>query len=102
MKFQLSGQNYIRSSTMIRKPLVVVLIALFFLLLIGPTVAQDATESAENVIAEGLNFPRGIVYDADGNLYIAESGAGGDLVMIEQEGVQITGGLTGQVSKIAS
>jgi sugar lactone lactonase YvrE len=86
---------------MIRKPLVVVLAALFFTLLIAPAVAQDTAAPPGTVIAEGLTFPRGIAYDEEGNLYVAEAGSGGDVLLFEQEGVQITGGLTSQVTKIA-
>ncbi|MCU0495746.1 MAG: ScyD/ScyE family protein [Anaerolineae bacterium] len=52
-------------------------------------------------IVSGLSYPRGIEYDADGNLYIAESGAGGDQVISEIEGLQIKGGSTGQIIKVA-
>jgi hypothetical protein len=31
----------------------------------------------ENAILTGLNFPRGVAYDAAGNLYAGESGLGG-------------------------
>src|SRR6185295_8220479 len=50
---------------------------------------------------EGLAFPRGIAFDADGNLYLAESGLGGEATLLETPDVKITGGLTGLVSKIA-
>ncbi|MBK8022297.1 MAG: hypothetical protein IPK19_12915 [Chloroflexi bacterium] len=39
----------------------------------GAAVAQD-----EDVVATGLNNPRNVFLTADGTLYIAEAGAGGD------------------------
>ncbi len=82
---------------MFRKLQIVLFCALVLALLVAPTAAQD---SSENVIAAGLNSPRGIAYDADGNLYVTEAGAGGDTVLLLQEDAQITAGLTGQVLKI--
>jgi sugar lactone lactonase YvrE len=81
---------------MLRKSLLV-LLALFSVLVMSlPALAQDSS-----TVAEGLAFPRGIAFDADGNLYVAESGLGGEQVLLATEDVQITGGLTGKVSKIA-
>ena len=40
-----------------------------------PTSAQES-----NVIANGLNNPRGLFYDQNGVLWIAEAGTGGDQV----------------------
>jgi sugar lactone lactonase YvrE len=80
---------------MFRKLLFVGVAALCLAALIAPAVAQDG------VVVDGLTYPRGIAYDEDGNLYIAEAGGGGDLVLFEQPDVTITGGLSGQVIKIA-
>lgn len=51
-------------------------LAMFLLSMAAVTTAQD--ESGPTVITDGLIHPRGIAYDADGNLYIAEGGNGGD------------------------
>ena len=83
------------------------LIALFAL----PAFAQDETPEAtegmmppppENAIVSGLNNPRGVAYDADGNLYVTEAGAAGSqLVMSGEEGDTYVG-LTSQVIKVAA
>ncbi|MEO8606638.1 MAG: ScyD/ScyE family protein [Chloroflexota bacterium] len=83
---------------MLRKSLFV-LLALFSVLVLSlPALAQD---SKSTNVAEGLSFPRGIAFDADGNLYVAESGLGGEQKLLVTDDVTITGGLTGQITKIA-
>lgn len=47
-----------------------------FLLL---TMIATGVSAQENVVATGLNGPRGMSYDAEGNLFIAEAGTGGTL-----------------------
>jgi sugar lactone lactonase YvrE len=81
---------------MLRKSVLVLLAVVAILMVAAPAIAQDTT-----TIVEGLAFPRGIAFDADGNLYIAESGLGGEQTLLETPDVKITGGLTGLVSKIA-
>jgi hypothetical protein len=81
---------------MLKKSLFVLFALLVVMLLVAPAVAQETT-----IIAEGLNYPRGIAFDEEGNLYIAEAGSGGEQILLEVEGSQITGGLTGQVSVVA-
>ena len=39
---------------------------------------KAARANSYEVVADGLDNPRGIVFDANGNLYVAESGKGGD------------------------
>ena len=46
--------------------------------LLGLTLPTSAQES--NVIVNGLNNPRGLYYDENGVLWIAEAGTGGDLI----------------------
>lgn len=67
---------------------------LMIVLAAGPIFAQD------DVIASGLNNPRKLMYDADGTLYIAEAGAGGDT---EAEGPfgPVTVGLTSQITIVS-
>lgn len=53
------------------------------------------------IIAEGLRSPRQMFYDADGTLYIAEAGTGGDsMISIDEENF-IMSGLTGQISAVS-
>ncbi len=80
---------------MLRKSLIFLLAIIMVVMVILPAAAQDA-----EVVAEGLNSPRGIAFDEDGNLYVAEAGSGGEKVLLEVEGAQISGGLTSQVSMI--
>jgi hypothetical protein len=71
--------------------------------------AQDATEealateeaAAANAVVSGLNQPRGLAYDSEGNLYIAEAGSGGDYVVAETEMGNTTAGATSQIKMIA-
>ncbi|MFT4037511.1 MAG: ScyD/ScyE family protein [Thermomicrobiales bacterium] len=76
--------------------------------------AQDATPMASaeamgppppayaTVIASGLNNPRGLFVDADGNIWVAESGLGGDgPCATGPEGNEECMGMTGAVAKIA-
>ncbi|MBK8021497.1 MAG: hypothetical protein IPK19_08710 [Chloroflexi bacterium] len=62
----------------------------------GAAVAQD-----EDVVATGLNNPRNVFLAADGTLYIAEAGAGGDSEVQGPFG-PAAGGLTGQVSAVTA
>jgi hypothetical protein len=65
--------------------------------------AQDATEeaAAANAVVSGLNQPRGLAYDSEGNLYIAEPGTGGDLIIEETEMGNTTAGATSQIKRVA-
>lgn len=70
------------------------------ILFVVPTLAQDEP------IASGLNYPRGLAYDSDGNLYIIEAGVGGELEVPApppaEPGTTAQMGLTSQVSMIAA
>lgn len=80
------------------------------------TAAQDATPMASpesmgpppapdyaTVIATGLANPRGLFVDADGNLWVAESGIGGDgPCAMGPEGNEECMGQTGGITKIAA
>lgn len=80
------------------------------------TAAQDATPMASpeamgpppapdyaTVIATGLANPRGLFVDADGNLWVAESGVGGDgPCAMGPEGNEECMGLSGGVTKISA
>lgn len=53
------------------------LVAGILVLLLAPMVL--AQSSNQSVFATGFNNPRGLTFDHDGNLYVAEGGAGGAL-----------------------
>jgi hypothetical protein len=82
--------------------LVVCTVGLLALALAPAALAQNVT-----VFASGFNNPRGLTFDADGNLYVAEGGAGGTLSsagLCPQVVAPIgpyTGGFTSRISKVA-
>jgi secreted PhoX family phosphatase len=82
-----------------------------FLLVAISTIALSAFGFAQlssnaSVFASGFNNPRGLAFGADGNLYVAEGGAGGSLStagVCEQVVPPVgpyTGGYTGRISKV--
>lgn len=93
---------------MFRKQLVFAALGMSLLAL--PVMAQEGTDEApmlppppENAIVAGLSGARGVNYDADGNLYIAEAGSGGPITLMESPDFgTITTGFTGQVTMIAA
>ncbi len=52
------------------------------------------------VVADGLANPRGITFDANGDLYVAEAGSGGDGVCVEGPEGTICFGNSGAVTKV--
>jgi hypothetical protein len=71
-----------------------------------PVLAQDATEEAAampgEAVAEGLNQPRQLFIGADGTLYVAEAGTGGETAAPSRQGggdVQV--GLTSQITAVS-
>jgi hypothetical protein len=65
------------------------------IVLVLPVLGQDAPE----VVASGLNNPRHLFYAADGTLYIAEAGVGGETsAPSPQGGGEVLIGLSSQVS----
>lgn len=65
------------------------------------TSAVGAVSAQEGVIADGLNNPRGIAFDSDGTLYVAEVGLGGDFDVEGNFGPALAGG-TGSVTTISA
>lgn len=75
-------------------------LALALLLCLG---ASASAQSNVTTFATGFEFPRGPTFGPDGNLYVAEAGAGGDMStigMCPQTDVPYTSGFTGRVSKV--
>lgn len=94
---------------MFRKNFVVPVLSLGLAAMLAmPALAQDATEEAtlppvpENAILSGLNNPRGLSYDADGNLYVAEAGTGGKEVLMSTDEGDVVAGFTSQITKLAA
>ena len=52
------------------------------------------------VVAEGLNNPRGMTFGPDGGLYIAEAGVGGSTCFTFPDGSQVCWGYTSQVTRV--
>lgn len=67
------------------------LLAVLLIALILPVGAQD---DGATVIADELRNPRQMSYDADGNLYIAEAGLGGEELSIDGDGFGATSRVT--------
>jgi hypothetical protein len=75
------------------KSVTISLLVLLMILATIPTAAQD------DVLAEGFISPRGIAYDSDGNLYVVQTGSGGNLEIEGMFGTIAVGG-TGALTRI--
>jgi len=79
--------------------------SLFGRLILALTVAlagalPGSAQSNMTMVAQGLNGPRGLFFDADDNLYVAEAGTGGEMSMGAGEG-EMSYGPTSQITRIA-
>ncbi len=72
--------------------------ALLTVALAAPAVAQEPTLE---VLADGLNNPRGVKVADDGSVYVAEAGFGGDTCMGEGEEAGCFG-LTGAITRVSA
>ena len=79
-----------------RKVFVVVFVMVSLIVAVGTVGAVDTP------LIDGLNQPRGLAYDRDGNLYIADPGIGGELLYGEASefGEQPSAGATSQLLMI--
>ncbi|MFN8619731.1 MAG: ScyD/ScyE family protein [Chloroflexota bacterium] len=72
---------------------------------VAPAMAQDSSPAASgaagpwSVVVQGLDAPRGLAIGADGTLYVAEAGAGGDQCMETERG-KACAGMTSGISAI--
>ena len=81
--------------------LLVAMVALAAISISGPTAAQDAP--AVSVAGGGLINPRGVTWDADGALVVAEAGTGGEAeaeIQVPPPTGPYRGGPTARVSRI--
>lgn len=81
-------------------PLVAAIITAITALSFGSASAQELPPpSAGTVLTSGLLQPKGIIIGPDGDLYVAESGTGGDSDFVV-DGVTYKNGYTGRISRI--
>ncbi len=73
------------------------------MLLFTPTQSATAAVGGWEVVASNLSNPRHLTFDADGNLYIAEAGMGGDTCVNpdpENPDLEVCYGRTGAITKV--
>ena len=61
---------------------------------------QPQRPTSFQVVAQGLNNPRGMTFGPDGSLYIAEAGVGGSSCFTLPDGSQVCWGYTSQVTRV--
>ncbi len=71
-------------------------------LLVAPLAATDWKRSSFEVIASGLDTPRGLAFGPDRALYVAEAGRGGDgKCIVNGAGATVCFGNTGAITRIS-
>ena len=70
------------------------------LLVLAPAQAEPGGTTELEVVASGLANPRGLTFGADGSLYIAEAGSGGDGVCVQGPEGEACYGTSGAVTKV--
>ncbi|MBN1967172.1 MAG: hypothetical protein JW910_21135, partial [Anaerolineae bacterium] len=90
---------------MSRKTIVLaILVVLLTLAAALPGAAQEGPALPGEVVITDLGAPRGLAFDADGNLFVADAGTGGDVqaVMPGPEGEATVGmGMSGRIVSVA-
>lgn len=96
-----------KSFTKTRQVRFVIVAALLALSLIGIAVqAQEPPPLPGELVVGDLSAPRGLAFDADGNLIVAVAGRGGDYSQTvpspEGEAVEMSMGMTGEILRVAA
>jgi len=89
---------------MVKKLTVIAFVVACIVMLSIHVTAQDMPPLPGEVIVEDIGSPRGLAFDSDGHLWIADAGVGGETVLsIDVDGTEqlINAGLTGQVITVA-
>jgi len=84
-------------------------VLLLLVLIVGaavlPALAQDMPPLPGDVVVGDLGAPRGLAFDADGNLLVADAGSGGEIQMVMPgpEGESTVGmGMSGRIVSVAA
>lgn len=84
-------------------------VLLLLVLIVGaavlPALAQDMPPLPGDVVVGDLGAPRGLAFDADGNLLVADAGSGGEIQMVMPgpEGESAVGmGMSGRIVSVAA
>jgi biopolymer transport protein ExbD len=74
---------------------------LFFVLVMLAAFAGSQVIAQDDAVASDLNNPRQLFYGADGTLYIAEAGAGGDAMATGVFGNEVPVGATARITAVS-